>query len=941
MRFFRRCLGIFSLLVVSVSLFSFGQFLDLDPQLKWQIIETDHFRIIYHPGLDNVAQEAAKVCEDAYKYWEVELKYKVDVKTSILLADTADFAVGAANPFGPVIIAGVSEARTFNEWINSANLSPLDDVLYHEFGHVVDLRKVHGIPALLRSILGSIIVPNAAKPTWFVEGIPISAELRRSGASRANASRGAMYFRTYFMNEWKGLPSLGQMAVEYNRKDWPSPYMLHHDFGAWTLRFIAEKYGADKIEVIDKIQGESLISTLTLGFLNDFGAVMEKALGIPVSKFREEFKAWLKDQFTAQIEKVKTEGVTQSKKISPHYYWNNEPAWSPDGKMIAYYHYDPKRVAGIRVMSADGKDDRSLVSIPLELPFFRPPFWAATPTWSPDGSKLLYSRMRIYRQRYIYGDIYLYDMKTKHEQRLTREARAYNPVFTPDGKSIVFAQQQWGEKTPRLALYNLETKEIKVLHEFSENELLDSIAVSPDGKTIAFSLWKIGGYQDIYTMPIEGGEPAALTQDKFGDYDPSYSPDGSYILFSSNRDGIDNLYAYKLSDGTLNKITNVLTGAFAPEASPDGKQIAFVSYSLEGYEIHTMPYDPSTWKQVSFSKATVPAWAGYAKDLFKTANYDPTKLLWPWLLLPIPNPTAPGIFALGSDPLGMHAYNLSVGLALGKDFKKRDPYFSFNYTNHQFYPIFDLNFSKGEEGMHQGLQMTLPVINQLTQQGSFSVGYDRNEKETQKTPTSPKTRATSQPVSASWRWNFNGGSDLMMIDGGESSRADITWDENDPMKDPHWSALETGGVRLRLPFEHDQFLSLSCTTGTSNIKDRFMLGGYKGEFALRGWSPSALKGQIGMVGSLQYRTTLLSIEQGLGLWNFFIDDLDGLVFVDAGTATEKFEQLSFASTKVGFGAELHLGLILGPGLPLDLRVGIAQGLGQPQYVFYWDVGVGF
>ncbi len=176
-------------------------------------------------------------------------------------------------------------------------------------------------------------------------------------------------------------------------------------------------------------------------------------------------------------------------------------------------------------------------------------------------------------------------------------------------------------------------------------------------------------------MPLQGGETTALTQDKFGDFDPAYSPDGNFILFSSNRDGIDNLYAYRLADNTLHKVTNVLTGAFAPDVSPDGKQIVFVSYSLDGYEIHTMGYDSATWKQVEFTKESVPAWTGYTEGLFKPQRYNPLRLLWPQSILPIPDPTAPGILALGGDPLDMHSYQVGFGITLGEKFTKRAPYF--------------------------------------------------------------------------------------------------------------------------------------------------------------------------------------------------------------------------------------------------------------------------
>jgi Tol biopolymer transport system component len=651
-------------------------------------------------------------------------------------------------------------------------------------------------------------------------------------------------------------------------------------------------------------------------------------------KFLEEFKAWTKNEFTSQIDRVKAEGETSSRKLETPPYWNNEPAWSPDGQKIVYYHHDPKRISGLRMVNADG-EDHALISIPLELAFFRPPFWTASPVWSNDGTKLLYARIKMHQNRHLYGDIFLYDVKNNREMQLTDGARAFNPVFVPDGKSIVFGQQNWGEKAPSFALYDMETKKIKILREFPENEMLDSIAVSPDGKQLVFSLWKVGGYQDIYAMPIEGGEPTAITQDKFGDYDPTWSPDGSYLLFHSNRDGIDNIYAYKLADGTLHKVSNVLTGAYAPDVSPDGKQIAFVSYGLGGYELRVMAYDPATWKQIELTKETIPAWAGYAKGLFKVGNYNPIALLWPKLILPIPDPTAPGILFGGFDPLDFHSYLLAVGLTLGEKFDKRNPYFSFEYTNTRFGLPIDLNLSLNEEGFRQGIRLTVPIINQLTDRWSLSAGYNRQDL------IHSQNRSVTHTLSISSSGSFQGGIDLFQIEGEGTGRTEFGWDEKETLTFSRLSGVESAHLRMRFPSEDGHWLALRYAAGYSNIKDRFKIGGHKGEFPLRGFPSAALKGQNGVSASLQHEQTLFSIEQGIGLWPIFFDDLNLAFFVDAGMAAERLDQFRLDATKLGFGAELQLEIILGPGFVLEAKVGIAQGLEQPKYELYWDIGFDF
>jgi hypothetical protein len=185
------------LLVVGVLMLSCvstasAQFLDLDPARDWYVLSTEHFRIVYHDGLEEIAQEAALVSEEAYQFWVRELRYTVPFKINIILADPSDFAVGAANPFGDVI-ASVSNARVFNEWLNPQNPSWLEDVLYHEIGHVFDITKTSGLSERLRPWLGPVLtLTNRSKPGTLIEGIPIYFELKRTGASRSNSSRDAM-----------------------------------------------------------------------------------------------------------------------------------------------------------------------------------------------------------------------------------------------------------------------------------------------------------------------------------------------------------------------------------------------------------------------------------------------------------------------------------------------------------------------------------------------------------------------------------------------------------------------------------------------------------------------------------------------------------------------------------------------------------------------------
>ncbi|MCO4799594.1 MAG: PD40 domain-containing protein, partial [Colwelliaceae bacterium] len=96
-----------------------------------------------------------------------------------------------------------------------------------------------------------------------------------------------------------------------------------------------------------------------------------------------------------------------------------------------------------------------------------------------------------------------------------------------------------------------------------------NIDVSPDGKKIVFDL--LG---DIYTLPITGGEATPLMTDIAWQMQPSFSPDGQHIAFTSDEDGGDNLWIMK-ADGTEGKAVSSETFRLlnSPAWSPDGNYI--------------------------------------------------------------------------------------------------------------------------------------------------------------------------------------------------------------------------------------------------------------------------------------------------------------------------------------------------------------------------------
>ncbi len=927
----RRRVCVFLIVMAGSAFTVSAQFLDLDPSLDWYVLSTEHFNVIYHEGLEAIAQEAALISEEAFQFWVKELRYTVPFTINVILADPADFAVGAANPFGDVI-ASVSNARVFNEWLNPQNPSWLEDVLYHEIGHVFDITKASGLSERLRPWLGPVLtLSNSSKPGTILEGIPIYFELKRTGASRSNSSRDAMYFRAQVLEN--NFISLDTMSVGYgyDPPHWPSGYMLAHDGGAWFARFIAETYGDEKLAQLDEINADSLLPLVTFGALNDFGSVFRRALGVSERQLERAWQDWLKAQFEPQIEQITSEGVTPSRKISRLSYWNNDPAWSSDGKFIYYYHKDRAREASIRRISPDGKDDQFLFTVPFELDFFRPPFFAPAPQVSPDGKHVLYTKHEIFDHRYVYADLYLWDLEKKEERRLTERARAYNPVFFPDGKKILFAQQRPDGQAPILAIYELDNDRIVPFYEFPQGALIDSFAISPDGTQIALTLWKMGGYQDLYLLSADGSQLIAVTQDKPGDFDPDWSPDGHFVLFSSERDGVYNLYAYQVSDRQFFRVTNVLTGAFAPAVSPDAQKIAFISYSTKGYELHVIDYDPQSWKPVQFAQETVPGWSGWRTGSLSGAPYRAQEFLAPRLWVPIPNPLQPAALLVGFDPLGHHDYTLYAGF----DLATQQPVLTFDYTG--------ALALKGQDWLADAVNSLSPRLLVHLEHNAKSESIVRGEIEL--TPSRLMSRVQTLALGAQLRQaeqltpsflaryseSLEGGSDLLRIGRDLELSVQFVLAEHS-----QWKMLFRIKQResIQLPLGVENRLSRLTILARDDLQP-LSVGGLGELWSLRGFPKDFRKATQVIYTGWEFVFPLMHIGRGIGLWSVFFDRVDGLLFTEGVHLSGK--PLAAAEAHFSYGGELRFRVVLGYRAPVELRVGLAQGQGQPSPTFYFDV----
>ena len=265
------------------------------------------------------------------------------------------------------------------------------------------------------------------------------------------------------------------------------------------------------------------------------------------------------------------------------------PSWSSDGKRIAFVsdrdgHVDANGwlTAEIYVMDADGGNPQNLTNNPSD---------DRTPSWSPDGKRIVFSSDRDMEggEAAHNVEIYVMDADGKNQERLTNNPdEDKDPSWSPDGKRIAFSAKRDGHFRGEDGI----TYEIYVMdvdggnqQRLTENRKNDKDpSWSPDGERIAFSADRKGGWEnfEIYVMDADGGNQQRLTENRVFDEDPSWSPDGKRIAFWSNREAdIENaeIYVMDADGGNPQNLTNHPHGDANPawlnspfSVSPAGKR---------------------------------------------------------------------------------------------------------------------------------------------------------------------------------------------------------------------------------------------------------------------------------------------------------------------------------------------------------------------------------
>lgn len=241
------------------------------------------------------------------------------------------------------------------------------------------------------------------------------------------------------------------------------------------------------------------------------------------------------------------------------------PAWSPDGRFIAYTSFAENQ-ADVYILDTQTGVSR---------PFLNRPGVDQAPDWSPDGQWIALSSSMDGN-----AEIYIRRVDGSEMRRLTYSwAIETSPSWSPTGHQIAFTSDRLGR--PQVFLVDIDgTNERRLT---TEGDYNDSPAWSARGDLIAYVRREAEGFQ-IYVTNPQGEKNVKLTSGPGDNMDPSWSPDGLKIAFTSNRTGRKAIYTMDLLGRGVNRISNSDLSCSNPAWSPvmvNSDDISVTNQTLE------------------------------------------------------------------------------------------------------------------------------------------------------------------------------------------------------------------------------------------------------------------------------------------------------------------------------------------------------------------------
>ncbi len=384
---------------------------------------------------------------------------------------------------------------------------------------------------------------------------------------------------------------------------WMRDAYLNHDIPTvkdltQSNKYFPYRYGEAFWSFIGSTYGDTVIVPffkntarfgLQYGIRRTFGYDEKTLSSLWKNSIESTYKPYLKDT----VQKPVGHRVIDEKNSGK---LNLAPAISPDGKYLAFL--SEKNLFTVDLFLADaqtGRVLRKLTSKVSNTHIDEFNFIESAGAWSPDSKRFAFSVFSKGRNRMLVVDVA--SGSVVNDIAMGKAEQFSNLSWSPDGRNVVF--QGLSEGQGDLYLYNFDSKQVRQLTNDKYSDYQPSF--SRDGKKVIFSSDRTTYDQSLTQAITFNLAELDLATGKVTDIklfngannlNPVYSSDGTQIYFLSNRDGFRNMYRYTPATGKLEQMTNLFTGIsgiteYSPALSiSNSNDIVYSYYRAQKYALY-------------------------------------------------------------------------------------------------------------------------------------------------------------------------------------------------------------------------------------------------------------------------------------------------------------------------------------------------------------------
>lgn len=368
--------------------------------------------------------------------------------------------------------------------------------------------------------------------------------------------------------------------------EWAGGYLVYK-MGQCAIEHLITEYGEERFrEVLRRMRQ-----------MHNFDRAFQRTYGITPQRFDELWRESLRRKYWPTVaeldrpEKFARQLTDHRRDESVLNFW---PSVSPQGDRIAYFS-DRRQYNDVYLMSAyDGKVLQRLVRAERSPQFEAIPLLRTSITWSPDGSRLaLVAGSNGRDQLYV---VSAQDGKLLDKFDIPADELSF-PAWSPVSDSIVVSGLANGRSD--LYLVDTGTHEVKRLTDDAWDE--KEASWSPDGKWLAFASDRLApvvlqttkqpdgfGRYGIYRMELATNDIYFMLDTSGEDHAPAWSPDGQRLAFITDRSGAPNLALFDLADSTITQLTDLTGGVMSLSWSRVNDRLVFAAFDRGGYDIYAV-----------------------------------------------------------------------------------------------------------------------------------------------------------------------------------------------------------------------------------------------------------------------------------------------------------------------------------------------------------------